>query len=476
MQSSSTSLWHRIPLRVRRGRRPNLPGLVTAAVAIACFSWVAGASLASPPQKIAEADAQSASGEEQQPAAQLGASQMPDLAGVPTPLATLLDEAARNNPQILAARHAWKAATLVPSQASTLPDPEFTVQQMSVGSPRPFAGFSNSDFAYLGLGVSQDLPYLGKLRLRSEIAGRDAAAQQEQYERTLRDVVEQVKEAYFQLSYEHEVLRVLHRDQTLLDQVEKAAQAHYAAGHGNQQDVLKAQLQQTRLLSEIEMHHQDHGRLQAQLKQLANRPVDAPEIVPETLTETPFSFTFDDLLAQIRAENPSVRSDQERVRRQGLQLELSHKDLYPDFNVEYMWQHTGSQFRDYYQLSFNVRVPIYRTRKQKAAIAEAAEELDQSRWQYEAHVQQVSFEIRDQYLTVETSARLLKFYREGLIPQGTATFRAGLAAYEQDRADFVSLFTSFMDVLTLDEEYWQKLADHETAIARLEQLTSLKLR
>jgi outer membrane protein TolC len=404
-----------------------------------------------------------------------GVSQTPDLGGIRPSLATLIDEATRNNPQILAARHAWRAATLVPSQASTPPDPEFSVQQMSVGSPRPFAGFSNSDFAYLGLGVSQDLPYPGKLRLRGEIAGRDAAAQQEEYERTLRAVVEQVEEAYFQLSYEHEVLRVLHRDQILLSQVEKAAEAHYAAGHGNQQDVLKAQLQQTRLLSEIEMHHQDHGRLQAQLKQLANRPVDAPEIAPETLAETPFSYSFDDLLARIRTQNPGVRTDQEMVRRQGLQLELSHKDLYPEFNVQYMWQHTASEFRDYYQLTFNVRVPIHRTRKQKAAIAEAAEELNQSRRQYEADVQQVSFQIRDQYLAVETSARLLRFYREGLIPQGTAAFRAGLAAYQQDRSDFVSLFTSFMDVLALDEEYWQKLAEHETAIARLEQLTGVKL-
>ena len=32
--------------------------------------------------------------------------------GTPTPLAKLIDEAENNNPQILAARHAWKAATL----------------------------------------------------------------------------------------------------------------------------------------------------------------------------------------------------------------------------------------------------------------------------------------------------------------------------------------------------------------------------
>src|SRR5579863_3271814 len=460
-----------------------------------CVLWTASTSAGIPPQSDASSSPPEVRlsaepgtitqaevpGQTNQPDARLrqsapDQSQLPDMAGVPTSLPTLLDEADRANPQILAARHAWKAATLVPSQASTLPDPEFTVQQFSVGSPRPFAGFSNSDFAYVGLGVSQDLPYPGKLRLRGEIAGRDAAVAQEGYENVRRSVIEQLKEAYFQLAYEHELLRVLHRDQGLLDQVEKTAEVHYAAGQGNQQDVLKAQLQQTRLLSEIEMHHQDHGRLQAQLKQLANRPVDAPDIVPETMTETALAYSFDDLVGRVRAQNPIVRSDEEMVRRQGLQVELARKDLYPDFNLQYMWQHTASQFRDYYQLSFNVRVPIHRGRKQRAELAQTAEELNQSRRQYEADVQQVSFEIRDQYLAVETSARLLKVYREGLIPQGTAAFRAGVAAYEQNRSDFESLFTSFMDVLTLDGEYWRTLAQHETAIARLEQLTGLKLR
>jgi hypothetical protein len=68
----------------------------------------------------------------------------------PAPLAQLIEEAERNNPQILAARHAWQAATQLPSQLSTLPDPQFTLQQFSVGSPRPFAGYTNSDFAYIG--------------------------------------------------------------------------------------------------------------------------------------------------------------------------------------------------------------------------------------------------------------------------------------------------------------------------------------
>jgi cobalt-zinc-cadmium efflux system outer membrane protein len=155
-----------------------------------------------------------------------------------TPLRDLLTEAEHNNPQIEAARQGWESAKQIPSQVSTLPDPQFTVQQVNVGSPRPFAGYTNSDFAYFGLGVSQDFPYPGKLRLRGDIAKRDADVVQQQYESVRRSVVAEIEAAYFQLSYLSETLEILESDGELLQQVEKAADARYRSGMGNQHDLL----------------------------------------------------------------------------------------------------------------------------------------------------------------------------------------------------------------------------------------------
>src|SRR5580658_9883037 len=129
-----------------------------------------------------------------------------------TPLSELLVEAEKNNPQIEAARQGWQAAKQVPTQVSTLPDPQFTVQQVNVGSPRPFAGYTNSDFAYFGLGVTQDIPYPGKLRLRGEMANRDANVVQQQLESVRRTVLAGVKSAYFQLAYLSQTFRILESD------------------------------------------------------------------------------------------------------------------------------------------------------------------------------------------------------------------------------------------------------------------------
>jgi outer membrane protein TolC len=398
-------------------------------------------------------------------------------AGAATPLAELLEEAEKNNPQIEAARQGWQAAKQIPTQISTLPDPQFTLQHLSVGSPRPFAGYTNSDFAYLGLGVSQDIPYPGKLRLKGEIARREADVSQQQIESVRRAVLAALEAAYFQLAYLSKTLTILESDGELLKQVEQAADARYRSGKGTQQDVLQAQLQKTKLVREIVMHHRDVGKLEAQLKQLLNRSQSSPDIEPADLTEKPLVQNYEELLAAAQAQNPELAASQKMIDKQALQVELARKDFYPDFNVQYMWQRTDpTQFRAYYMLTFNVRVPIYRGRKQGPELAQARADQLRARRELEAQSHQVASELRAQYVVAQQTSELLRIHREGLSPQARSEFQAGLAAYQSNKQDFQAVLTAFLDVLHLDEDYWQNLAEYQTAIARLEQITGLALR
>jgi outer membrane protein, heavy metal efflux system len=394
-----------------------------------------------------------------------------------TPLPALLDEAEKNNPQIEAARQGWQAAKQVPTQVSTLPDPQFTLQHLSVGSPRPFAGYTNSEFAYLGLGVSQDIPYPGKLRLKGEIAKREADVSQQQIESVRRTVLAELKAAYFQLAYLSKTLTILEQDGDLLKQVGQAADARYRSGMGSQQDLLQAQLQQTKLLREIAMHHLEVGKLEAQLKQLLSRPQDSLDIEPTELVETPLVQTYADLLAATQTQNPEIAGAKKMIERQSLQVDLARKDFYPDFNVQYMWQRTDpTQFRAYYMLSVGVRVPIYRGRKQRPELAQAEAEQLRARSELQAQSQQVAAELRAQYVMAQNTSELLKIHREGSSPQSRSEFQAALAAYQSNKQDFQALLAAFLDVLRFDREYWQNVAEYETAIARLEQMTGLSLR
>ena len=391
-----------------------------------------------------------------------------------TPLSQLIQEAKANNSSIAAADHGVRAARMIPAEKTVLPDPTFTVQQFSVGSPRPFAGYTNSDFAYIGIGASQELPYPGKLRLRAEVAERDADTKAAEADAVGADVTDAVKLDYLQLAYLQQTLSVLIENQSVLDQIIEDATSRYKVGEGMQQDILQAQIERTNLVRELTMHHQEMGTIQAHLKSLLHRDQTSPDIVAEDLTETPLRMTAPDLLALIQKQNPQIQIDASAVRKQDTQLASAKREGKPNFELGYQYENTDRKYRDYYMLTFNVRLP--RKKRVNAEIGEASEMLAQSRETLDAHLQQQLAATQQEYVKAASDADLLKEYREGLIPQSEAAYRATLSAYGSNKEQFSHVLESFAAILQLKLAYAQTLEEHETALARLETLTGATLR
>ncbi len=406
--------------------------------------------------------------------AAITASGQESLPNIPTPLAELLTEASHNNSQIAAADYGWQAAKEVPRQVSTLPDPTFTYQQLSVGSPRPFAGYTNSDFSYVGIGASQELPYPGKLRLRGEMAQRDADIKERERDATSASVADAVKANYLQLAYLQMTLGLLTENRYVLDQLIQDATAHYEVGQGLQADVLQAQVERTKIVREITMHHEQMGQIEANLKGLLHRDQDSPDIVTEGLSESSLRYASAELLQMVREHNPQVQVDSSAISKQDTALASAKREGKPDFSLGYMYQNTDRKYRDYYMLTFNLRLP--RRTRVNAEVSEAAEMLTQSKETLDAHLQQQLAQVKQGYVTATSDEELLKEYREGLVPQSDAAYRATLNAYAANRDQFTHVLLYFVNVLNLKLDEAQVLAEHETMLAHLETLTGATLR
>lgn len=407
-------------------------------------------------------------------AAALSAFGQEPVASSHTPLSQLLTEAEANNPQISAADHEARAARQMAPQVTTLPDPKVTYQQFSVGSPKPFAGYTNSDFSYIGIGASQEFPYPGKLELRGKVAEREADTKTAEIGVTKTSIADSIKADYIQLAYLQQTLGILRQNEAVLDQLIQDVTAHYRVGQGMQQDVLQAQVERTKIVREITMHHQQMGQLQAHLKGLLNRDPGSLDIVTEDLTESSLKQASTDLLAMVRQNNPQILVDASSIQKQVAQVASAKRERKPDFELGYMYQNTDRKYRDYYMFTFDVRLP--RKKRVNAEIAEAKEQLSASQRTLDAHLQQQLAQVQQDYVQATSDKELLKEYREGLIPQSDATYRAALSSYASNREEFVHLVTYFTDVLALKLEYAQTLEDHEAALAHLESLTGATLR
>lgn len=385
----------------------------------------------------------------------------------PTNLQLLIAEARQNNAAIKAAETAVQTSAYMPKQASALPDTEVMVQSLTVGSPRPFAGYSNSDFAYIGFGASQEIPYPGKRGLRANVAQHEITISRAQKDSVTWEVLTRLKLAYFQLAASQQLVTVLEKSRQLADEIEQAAEVRYRVGQGTQQDVLRAQLERTKLLNELSMRRRESAQAQVVLKALLNRPPESSDILPEALFSRRIPETAA-LYAKLRQNNPELQVSAEQVSQSQAAAELAKREPKPDFGVQYMWQHTADNFRDYYMGTFSIKLP--NRSRVRAAEAESRAKLMQVEAERESRLKQMESDLGEQIAIVETSEQQLTVYEQGLIPQSESALNAGLAGYRAGKQDYQGLLSSYNDTLRLAMDRERTLAEHEVAIAQIERL------
>lgn len=393
---------------------------------------------------------------------------------LPTPLSTLLKEADANNAEIVVAADAWKVQSHVAQQMGALPAPELIYQNSSVGTPVPFGGLSTSEWAYVGFGASQEIPYKGKLKLRADAANSTMQTNKAAVEVVRSTVIEQVKLLYLQIAYSTWAIKYIDRVDSVVQSLIQDATARYSTGQGSQQAILKAQLQRTELQRLDTMHNQNLDQAQARLKQLLHRRQDSNDIVPEALKETPFTRDVDDLRAAMRQQNPRLERDNLAITQQEAQVTSAKREYKPDFNLGYQYQVTGSRFPDHYIFSASIQLP--NRGRVDGEIAQATDEANRARHQLDAEVQQTEAEIQAQFAAVRRTGELLKEFTQGLLPQSEAVFHSEESAFQANKEDLSPVLSALIDVLNLENDYQQALFDHEAALVRIETLTGETLR
>jgi outer membrane protein TolC len=384
----------------------------------------------------------------------------------PSLLERLLEEARFANPDLKAARAHWEAATKRPSQEGSLPDPRVSVRNFGVG--RPASGLNVSNFAFVSLGASQEIPFPGKLGLRRNIAVEAARVEEQRYRQLELDVLAQVKLHYYEYAYQQRALETVADDRELFQQFLKIAEARYSVGKGIQQDVLQAQIRLTALREREEVFQQRSESAVAAINSLLNRSPDESVGLPEELERSPFPEELGELYREAQQSSPRLRAQEHQVSQRAASLELSRKEYRPDFKVGFEWQRTGSLFRDYYVASFEAKVPLYFWRKQRLGVEEAASSLVSARHQYRAQQQDLLFRIKDHYLMARSAERLVSLYKTAIVPQATLTLESAISAYQVGEVDFLTLIDAASRLLDYELEYYKQLTAYQQALAKME--------
>jgi outer membrane protein TolC len=388
-------------------------------------------------------------------------------------LAALVQEAMERNPEIQSARRAVEAKRARVPQAGAWPDPKLSVSYGGNAFP-PFTVMAGDPSSARQIAAEQEIPYPGKTRLRTGIAARDADAATLAYEAVWRRIATEVKQAYFDLWFTGQSLSTLRKDRELLEKFEKIAEIRYSVGKAAQQDVLKAQVELTRLLERQTMLEQTRQTLQAQLNSLRNFPVETPVEARGELGPSTLGSSLDELQAAAQANYPVLKQQRTMVEENRLIVDLAKREVRPDFSLGYAYMQRD-RLPDMYAITFSTSLPIFRHRKQDKAIAEAAANLESSRQMEANALTMLRYRVKQEFLEVLSSEQLLKLYSQGIVPQSSLALESSISSYETGAVDFLNVLGNFTTLLEYELSYKQQIANHQKALARLEELTALNL-
>jgi outer membrane protein TolC len=389
-------------------------------------------------------------------------------------LGSLIADAMKNNPEILAAQKRYEAMRQRPVRESTLPDPMFSLGWSSNGNPLPGAGLGSNPTSNIGVSIAQELPAPGKLRLRGEVASKEAEAEFQQYQAVKLSVTARLKLAYHQLHHAYAASEIMRREQKLLGNFLQIAESRYSVGKAAQQDIFRAHAQFAIMETQILRMEQDKPAQQAIINSLLNRPQDTPITPPGEMQPGELTATIEELLAHARTDAPSVMRDQKMVERNELALNLARKDYAPDYVVSGGYYNQGGM-APMYQFRLDVKVPAYFWRRQRAEVAEQTYTVNESRRTYEADKQNLAARIRGEYAEAQTARKLMDLYAKSVTPQASLALESSLASYQTGALDFLSVLTNFMTVVDYELNYHEEMVRFHLSLARLEEMTGLEI-
>jgi outer membrane protein, heavy metal efflux system len=384
-------------------------------------------------------------------------------------LDSLIQVALDRNPDIRAADYSNQAADYTANATGLIPDPMVTVAAMNL--PRRSLSLGETPMSGYAVGLTQALPWPGKLRAQKAIATLQSESTNQQLAATRNSIIRTVQHDYYEYSYWTKATDIIDDNIQLMQSLSDIADVVYSNGEGSAQDFLRAQTMLSRLQNRKRQIVQMSQTALLQLGQtiddmsIVDRPL--PPYLPDDLTITPTNNDTDSTIY-----NPMLLKAEVGKNIADKKISLAHSDYWPDFTlgVDYTFRKDiptdPVHGEDYLTARVGLRLPLWFFSKQRNNSKSAHLAKNEANEKYHSLRNRLQQQIAATKLALKTTSENVAQYHNSIRPQAQAAYEAAKVAYENGQVDFNTLLSAQLDLLdieleelTLTKQFGQKLAE-----------------
>lgn len=387
-----------------------------------------------------------------------------------TSLKNLIQEAVTKNPILLSLGYQITAQGAKASWIKVRPDPMFTNSTNTDKYPFRYQSLGKDPMNQVQFLLGQEFPFPGKLKLKGRIETSELDKVKQDYDLAKLELISKLKIAYYNLSFTTRSLEITQEIKKLLETLASTVKAKYEVGSGNQQDLLKLQLEVSKLLDSIETLKKDRESYIAEINSIVIRPqgTDIGEL--EEVTKQQVNYKVADFLEEYKEKYPLLLGQKAEVEKSQHGIKLAKKGYLPDYSIEGGYGLRTNPMFPMYMFQVMTSLPVYYRSKQRKQVEEAQAGLKAAEENYHSIVIETERKIKNLNIQIEKNNTLLELLETGLIPQARLTVSSSIAAYKVNKTDFLNLLDNIRTLLEFQIKYYGHLTDYEKAIAELEPL------
>lgn len=375
----------------------------------------------------------------------------------------LIQDTLLKSPAIQAKKHAYEAARARVLSAWLPDDPEFSVDVE--GQPNLFRFGQRIDNEYM---LSQRIPFPTTLILRGQVALRDARIAYQRYKEAERETVWHLEQPYYELYLTKKTLAALEEVRMLIEKLSSAAQARYEVNEGSQQDLLKANIELSKVNIEMFTTKQQEHLAEAHVSHLFDWPLHTRYALPEEPPVMPLSWSQDEMERLAVKARPELQAASLGIRRAKTSRLLAATSWLPDITGRIETR----QFKDgrdaEHDTLIGVTVPVWSLLKGAGGGWKAADQdVKEAEVLYTEMKNEVLLSVHEAYAKAKSAEHALTVYEQFILPQAKQQVEVALAAYEAGRSDFLNLIDAQRMLKDAQMAYYRFRADHEIGLANL---------
>lgn len=392
----------------------------------------------------------------------------------------MIDEAIRVSPKINMLQSKLNITSSKIEQDTNLPNPVLTLGLVNM--PTNSFSFTQEPMTGKIIGLSQGIPFPGKLSAASAVISIDTLIVLEEIVDSKNEIRKNVSTLYYDLSLSREEIKLANENLDLLEQITEVVKSKYEVSKASLQYVIQVEVQKTRVLDKIEtLKSKKHSSL-SELNTLLLRDEKSQIISNEISSIDLNAFSMTTLVNTASENRPFLKGIKLSEQKSMLKEELANYSNYPNFNLGLQYSQrdnnglTGIDFSNFLSVVVGITLPINYGGKNSAEVNEAKYLQSYNREQYNSSMQVLKQSFG------KITAKLKEFKNreilisETLLPQAEQSLQSALSDYQVSKVDLVNVINAENDILKIKIDLVKIRADYAKNIAELEFLVGAKLR